>query len=181
MVQLSGVRAVLSTMSQQPDFAVFTDLLTRLAGRALARDGAPEHLTASLFVLDPTADRVLLTLHRKGRFWVQFGGHLEPGDDTLAAAALREGREESGIAALELLGEQPVDLDRHDLHSGFSCATHFDVGFVALADPAAGWSVSTESEDVGWWPVGALPSPTPQGFATRLDRVLTTVRRWRGI
>ncbi|MBW8810801.1 MAG: NUDIX domain-containing protein, partial [Lysobacter sp.] len=38
------------------------------------------------------------TLHRKGGFWVQCGGHLEPDDATLSAAALREATEESGIA-----------------------------------------------------------------------------------
>ena len=50
----------------------------------------PAHLTASGLVLDPTGERVLLTLHRKGNFWVQTGGHIEGSDHSLAAAALRE-------------------------------------------------------------------------------------------
>lgn len=42
---------------------------------------------------------MLLTLHPKVGLWLQMGGHCEPGDETLAAAALREATEESGIAA----------------------------------------------------------------------------------
>ena len=39
----------------------------------------PAHLTASAMVLDHAGERVLLTLHRKGGFWGQLGGHCEPG------------------------------------------------------------------------------------------------------
>ena len=45
--------------------------------------------------------------------WLQMGGHCEPEDATLAAAALREATEESGIAGLTLLPGGPVRLDRH--------------------------------------------------------------------
>ncbi len=49
---------------------------------------------------------------RKAQRWFQFGGHLEPGDPSLADAALREAREESGLVGLSgPVG--PVHLDRH--------------------------------------------------------------------
>ena len=38
------------------------------------------HLTASALVVDPRRGRVLLTLHRKLRMWLQMGGHCEDGD-----------------------------------------------------------------------------------------------------
>ncbi|TDN44908.1 8-oxo-dGTP pyrophosphatase MutT (NUDIX family) [Curtobacterium flaccumfaciens] len=142
---------------------------------ALRRDGGPEHLTASCFVLSPDLRKVLLCLHRKGRFWVQFGGHLEPDDLDLADAARREAREESGIVDLELLDGAVVDLDRHDLHGGFACAAHWDVGFVALADPASTTTVSDESDDVRWFPLDALPDTVPDGFSARLAAVVRSV------
>ena len=142
---------------------------------ALRRDGGPEHLTASCFVFSPDLGHVLLCLHRKGRFWVQFGGHLESDDRDLADAARREAREESGIADLELLGEHVVDLDRHDLHGGFACAAHWDVGFVALVDPATTTTVSDESDDVRWFPLDALPATVPDGFSARLAAVVRSV------
>jgi 8-oxo-dGTP pyrophosphatase MutT (NUDIX family) len=126
---------------------------------ALSRSCLPAHLTASVLVLDPSATRVLLTHHRKGGFWGQLGGHCEPGDATLAAAALREGVEESGLRGLRLVGDGPVDLDRHLLSSAFgACGEHLDVRYAAVAPAGAEPVVSDESHDVAWFAVDDLPA-----------------------
>ena len=126
----------------------------------VARGGPPAHLTASCVVLDEAGDRVLLTLHRKAGAWFQFGGHLEEGDPTLAAAARREACEESGIDGLEPL-PHPVQLDRHVLVGAFGrCREHLDVRYAAVAPHGSLPRVSAESDDVRWWPVGALPVGT---------------------
>ncbi|MCB7135300.1 NUDIX hydrolase [Cellulosimicrobium marinum] len=149
---------------------------------AVRRDGGPEHLTGSCFVLSPDLAHVLLCYHRKGRFWVQVGGHPEEGDTTLAGAALREAREESGLADLVPFAPDggavlPVDVHRHDLAAAFgACRAHRDVGFVAFADPAARTVVSDESEDVAWFAVDDLPAGTPPDFPDRLATVLAEVR-----
>jgi 8-oxo-dGTP pyrophosphatase MutT (NUDIX family) len=131
-------------------------------------------------VLDPSAENVLLTLHRKGGFWVQFGGHLEPADTSLAQAALREGTEESGVPGLVLLPRaqpQPVGLHRHPLSAAFGrCREHLDVAYVAIAEAGALPGVSEESDDVAWWPVGRLPAGTVPDLAGRLATVLDVVR-----
>ncbi|MEU0673352.1 NUDIX hydrolase [Streptomyces sp. NPDC006172] len=106
------------------------------------------HITASALVIDPARGRVLLTLHRKLRMWLQMGGHCEPGDPTLAAAALREATEESGIAGLSLLPGGPVRLDRH--HT--PCAWHLDVQYAALAPAGSLEAISDESLDLRWFP-----------------------------
>jgi 8-oxo-dGTP pyrophosphatase MutT (NUDIX family) len=147
-----------------------------LAGdSALRRSGGPEHVTGSCFVFSPTFDRVLLCFHRKGQFWVQFGGHIESKDASVAEAAQSEAREESGIGDLVLLSPAIVDLDRHDLHAGFSCTAHWDVGFAAAITPDAEISVSDESEDVRWFPINDLPTQVPAGFSARLERARRTV------
>ena len=53
---------------------------------------------------------VLLCFHQKGQLWVQLGGHVEPGDDSVAAAAYREAWAGSGLAHLVQHGMVPVDL-----------------------------------------------------------------------
>jgi 8-oxo-dGTP pyrophosphatase MutT (NUDIX family) len=122
------------------------------------KDGGPAHLTASAMVLAADGRRVLLTLHRKGGFWAQTGGHLEPADATLADAALREATEESGIDGLRVVGTAPVDLDRHALSSAFgSCREHLDVRYAVVAPPGAEPVVSAESDDVAWFPAAELP------------------------
>ncbi|MCX0245924.1 NUDIX hydrolase [Streptomyces drozdowiczii] len=107
------------------------------------------HLTASALVVDPERGRVLLTLHRKLRMWLQMGGHCEPGDTTLAAAALREATEESGIAGLTLLPGGPVVLDRHPIPA--PCHWHLDVQYAAVAPSGATENISDESLDLRWF------------------------------
>jgi 8-oxo-dGTP pyrophosphatase MutT (NUDIX family) len=108
------------------------------------------HVTASALVIDPVGGRVLLTLHRKLQMWLQMGGHCEPGDPTLAAAALREATEESGIAGLILLPGGPVTLDRHAIPA--PCNWHLDVQYAALAPAEAVAAISDESLDLRWFP-----------------------------
>ncbi|BBC33119.1 putative NUDIX hydrolase [Streptomyces graminofaciens] len=106
------------------------------------------HITASALVIDPERERVLLTLHKKLRMWLQMGGHCEPEDVTLAGSALREATEESGVAGLTLLPGGPVRLDRH--HT--PCAWHLDVQYAALAPSGAVEAISDESLDLRWFP-----------------------------
>ncbi|MFH9962651.1 NUDIX hydrolase [Streptomyces mirabilis] len=108
------------------------------------------HVTASALVIDPAGGRVLLTLHRKLQMWLQMGGHCEPGDPTLAAAALREATEESGIAGLILLPGGPMTLDRHAIPA--PCNWHLDVQYAALAPAEAVAAISDESLDLRWFP-----------------------------
>jgi 8-oxo-dGTP pyrophosphatase MutT (NUDIX family) len=144
---------------------------------ALLRTCVPAHLTASALVLDHTTERVLLTLHRKGGFWAQPGGHCEPQDETLAAAALREATEESGIAGLRLVGDAPVDLDRHALSTAFgTCGEHLDVRYAVVAPPGAEPVLSDESDDVAWFPAGAMPPGAVDDLAALVARAQAAVR-----
>ncbi|MEV5984715.1 NUDIX hydrolase [Streptomyces sp. NPDC052051] len=108
---------------------------------------ADGHITASALVIDPERDRVLLTLHKKLRMWLQTGGHCEPADTTLAMAALREATEESGVVGMSLLSGGPVRLDRHVT----PCAWHLDVQYAALAPAGAVEAISDESLDLRWF------------------------------
>lgn len=161
----------LSALPDSTDRDKYVAFVEAHGDAAVRREGGPEHITGSCFVFSPDLDKVLLCFHRKGQFWVQFGGHIED-DATVADTAQREAREESGIATLILATDEILDLDRHDLHGGFKCAAHWDVGFVALADPAANIEVSDESEDVQWFPVNEVPENLATGFENRLANVL---------
>ncbi len=137
----------------------------------MLRSCVPSHLTASAMVLDHSGERVLLTLHRKGGFWGQLGGHCEPQDDTLAAAALREATEESGIDGLRLLVDTPVDLDRHALSTAFgTCGEHLDVRYAVVAPPGAEPVVSEESDDVAWFSAGDLPGTAVEDLTRLVQR-----------
>nr|WP_202499823.1 NUDIX hydrolase [Streptomyces sp. SID5476] len=123
------------------------------------------HITASGLVIDPERGRVLLTLHRKLRMWLQMGGHCEPGDGTLAGSALREATEESGIAGLTLLPGGPVRLDRH--HT--PCAWHLDVQYAALAPVGAVEAISDESLDLRWFAYDEVPTVADDSVVRLLE------------
>lgn len=147
----------------------------------LWRDGPSAHLTASCAVLDPSGRRVLLTHHAKADVWLQFGGHLEAGDADLAAAALREAREESGVPDVVLVPGGPVDLHRHALSAAFGrCREHLDVLYAGVAPADAVPVVGHESHDVAWWPVDALPAGTVADLPARLAAVAAAVRDYAG-
>jgi 8-oxo-dGTP pyrophosphatase MutT (NUDIX family) len=156
------------------------DYLAHLSEHAdgLLKSGPPAHLTASCMVFDASLRHVLLTLHRKGGFWVQFGGHCEPDDVDLPAAAMREAIEESGLPAADLrLVDHPVDLDRHALPAQFGrCREHLDVAFAAIAPDGAEPVVSDESDDVAWWPLDALPDGIVADLPPRLERAVSVLR-----
>lgn len=125
----------------------------------VSRDCYPDHLTTGALIVSADRSQVLLTLHAKAREWFQTGGHCEPGDATLAGAALREAREESGVTELEL-DPVPVHLDLHEVPfcGDRGLVRHLDVRFVATAPEGSEHAVSDESLDVRWWPVDALPN-----------------------
>ncbi|MDJ0370651.1 NUDIX hydrolase [Streptomyces sp. H10-C2] len=129
------------------------------------------HITASALVVDPATGRVLLTLHKKLKMWLQMGGHCEPEDTTLAAAALREATEESGIEGLELLRPEPVNLDRH----ATPCAWHLDVQYAAIAPAGAVEAISEESLDLRWFgfaEVGAVADGSVETLMARTRALL---------
>jgi len=148
--------------------------LSALAGdpMAVSKSGPPAHLTASCLVLSPDGGSVLLHLHGRAGMWLQFGGHLEMGDDSIWAAARREAQEESGLDGLEPL-PAPIDLDRHALVGNFGhCTEHLDIRFLAVTPSGRMPRASDESTDIAWFPVDALPS----NIAADLPRLIDVGR-----
>jgi 8-oxo-dGTP pyrophosphatase MutT (NUDIX family) len=154
--------------------AVREAMLAFLAARpddACSRSCEPGHLTASALVLDDAGERTLLTLHPRVGRWIQLGGHCEPGDATLQAAALREATEESGIDGL-VVDPEVLHVDVHPITCSLGVPTrHLDVRFMVRAPEGAVPRISDESDDLRWWPLGALPGDT--------DTVPTMVRAAR--
>lgn len=80
---------------------------------ALHRSCLDGHLTGSAFVVDAAGERALLLHHTKLDRWLQPGGHAD-GDGNLAAVALREAEEETGIVGLQV-AMPAIDVDVHTI------------------------------------------------------------------
>jgi 8-oxo-dGTP pyrophosphatase MutT (NUDIX family) len=141
----------------------------------------PGHVTASAWVTTPERNRFLLVHHRKLDRWLQPGGHAD-GQADIAAAALREAIEESGLAGLRLAENRspptPLDLDVHIIPARYDDAgqlhedahEHHDVRFLVIAEGDLSPRVSDESHDVLWLSAEGLQALTDEESVLRMWR-----------
>lgn len=147
-------------------------VLAFLYGRddACRRECEAGHVTASALVLDDGGGRVLLTLHPRVGRWVQLGGHCDEDDADIAAAALREATEESGVDGL-LLAPGLAAVHVHPVTCSLGKPTrHLDLQFVAHAPAGARIAISDESDDLRWWPADELPPGSDDALRYLVDR-----------
>jgi 8-oxo-dGTP pyrophosphatase MutT (NUDIX family) len=128
---------------------------------ALHRSCSEGHLTASAWVVDHSGKRGMLLLHAKVGRWLQPGGHAD-GDSNLAAVALKEVSEETGLAGLEVWSE-PVDIDVHLFVNRKGTELdhlHHDVRFLVRAGVGAVAETNHESEGHRWVRADELHDPS---------------------
>ena len=129
------------------------------------------HLTASAWIVDPSRTRTLLTHHRKLDRWLQLGGHVD-GEPDLAAGALREAQEESGLARVRLVSPEIFDVDRHRIPARGAEPEHwhYDVRFLLEADPDEPLAISSESKDLAWVRLDEVVRLNPDESIARMVR-----------
>lgn len=116
---------------------------------ALHRSCRTGHLTGSALVVDAAGERVVMLHHRKLRRWLQPGGHCD-GDANLAAVALREATEETGMPGLRV-HPVAVDLDVHEVDPpGDGPHLHLDARYLVVVPPGADPVGNHESTDIRW-------------------------------
>lgn len=124
------------------------------------RDLWAGHVTGSVWVVNPTRDRVLLLHHGKHFQWFQPGGHADSDHDILRVA-LREAQEETGLKPEQicLVSSALFDVDIHRIPPGEwgPRHLHYDMRFLVEIDDRLDIPGSHESNAVAWVSLADVP------------------------
>jgi 8-oxo-dGTP pyrophosphatase MutT (NUDIX family) len=146
-----------------------------------ARENPVGHVTGSAIVARPDGFAFLLVHHRKLGRWLQPGGHTEESDASVYDAALREVREETGIAELGApLGRRIFDVDVHPIpaHGRDREHSHFDVRYLFTTDRDVDRALAEDPKRPMRW--RTLEEALADGVDGSLERSLRKARRVLG-
>ena len=177
VMKLEGSLALLRAHAARPlgahEREMVDDAIAFIAAHpdCLLRSCLTGHLTGSSWIVSRDRSKTLLVLHRKLNRWLNPGGHAD-GDPDLAAVALREAREETGLASVRLLEPQLFDFDRHRIpeHKGTPEHWHYDFRFILGADADEPLVISEESNDLRWVELARVTELNPAESVARLIR-----------
>jgi len=128
---------------EQESLKLLQDQLSK-SDNLISRKNFVGHITASGFVLDKSRRKVALIKHLALDKFLQPGGHVDPEDDSLLHAAIREIKEETGLERFLTLAilpnnpEIPLDINSHYIpenpHKGEAAHFHHDFRFCFILE-----------------------------------------------
>jgi len=146
---------------------------------AFSRENAIAHVTVSGWVVNKDRSKVLMVYHNVYDSWSWLGGHAD-GETDLLSVAVKEVKEESGLAEVHPVSEDIMSLevltvDGHEKKGRYvSSHLHMNVTFLLEADSESALSIKAdENSNVAWFtPEEALGKSTEPWFVERIYKKL---------
>lgn len=163
---------------EQRDQAVILDFLAKNRD-AFLRSNLLAHMTASSWIVNPERTKTLMVYHNIYDSWSWTGGHAD-GETDLLAVALREAREETGIAHVrpvspEIFSLEVLTVDGHEKRGAYVPShLHMNVTYLLEAEESDTLHICREENSgVAWFSLEeALKASTEPWFVERIYKKL---------
>lgn len=144
------------------DKQLMLDYIDRFPDTILSRENQWAHLTASGFIINADASKVLFAHHDIYKVWAWTGGHAD-GEADLLAVALKEAREETGVEHIRPLSHDIASLEMlavwgHQKRGRWVPGhQHLNVSYLLVAEETDALQHRPgENSAVAWLPVSKL-------------------------
>ena len=146
---------------------------------AFLRSNLLAHMTASSWIVNPERTKTLMVYHNLYDSWSWTGGHAD-GETDLLAVALREAREETGIAHVrpvspEIFSLEVLTVDGHEKRGAYVPShLHMNVTYLLEAEESDTLRIcKEENSGVAWFTLEeALKASTEPWFVERIYKKL---------
>ena len=163
---------------EQRDQALILDFLEK-NGDAFLRSNLLAHMTASSWIVNPERTKTLMVYHNLYDSWSWTGGHAD-GETDLLSVALREAREETGIAHVrplspEIFSLEVLTVDGHEKRGEYVPShLHMNVTYLLEAEESDTLHVCREENSgVAWFTLEeALKASSEPWFVERIYKKL---------
>ena len=163
---------------EQRDKAVILAFLEKNVD-AFLRSNLLAHMTASSWIVNPERTKTLMVYHNIYDSWSWTGGHAD-GETDLLAVALREAREETGIAHVrpvspEIFSLEVLTVDGHEKRGAYVPShLHMNVTYLLEAEESDTLHICREENSgVAWFSLEeALKASTEPWFVERIYKKL---------
>lgn len=152
---------------------------------AFLRENKIAHITASAWVVNKDRSKVLMVYHNIYHSWSWLGGHAD-GETDLLSVAIREVKEEAGIAHVRPVSEnifslESLTVDGHVKKGKYiSSHLHLNITYLLEADSEEDVRIKAdENSGVAWFtPEEALQKSTEPWFVERVyGKLIEKVKR----
>lgn len=136
----------------------FIQFLEAFGDKAYDRENLVGHFSSSCWIVNNERSKVLMIYHNMYKTWAWVGGHAD-GDKGLLNVALKETREETGLANIKPVFETPIDLNVMVVHNHYKRGKfvprhlHHNPVFLLEADEKEPIRIKEdENSDIAWIP-----------------------------
>lgn len=168
--------------AEAADKASFIQFLETFGENVYTRDNFVGHVTVACFIVNKDKTKALAAFHNIMQHYAWLGGHAD-GERNLAAVALKEIEEESGLKNVRFVQREPIDINvlvvfPHLKHGkNVAAHLHYNLAYLLQADEQDEIRIKAdENSDIKWVSFDELLKLTDAHSAKVYQRIIEKLK-----